>query len=638
MLKLLKSVKYLGGIILITTALLPINANGQRRMEELVSMNFNDMDIIELVRIISDWTGKNYLLDQRIRGRVTIISPRKVTIREALEIFHSILYANDLAMVEVGKIVKIVPAAEVRQSPTEIVKEKKLLPSEEYATAIITPIFSNADQISAIIRNFLSRNAFLQVYQPTNTIIIIDTKVNIQRIQEIVRELDRIPFTFTIELVKLRHSNSQDVVGIITQIIQAQRKPTRPPEAQPRVISDPRTNSIIIAAEKEDIEYIKKIISEIDIPSEVGEVNVIYLNYAKAEEVASVMQNIVGAGGIRAPGQAQVVQAPVRIAADKSTNSLIIIASPQDFEKIKEIISKIDIERRQVFVSAAIMEVSTSRLNQYGLSFLAGTKVKFQGREGIGIFGESVGAPLPFAIIDPRTISTISGLLFGFSLPPVEITLGDQKISVPPLAAVLNAFASDTAVDILSTPQLLTLDNKESEIRVATNIPFPTGQIITAAGAGGAAVPTITIQRQDVGIILKITPRVIEGERRIYMDINIEISDVAEEAPTGLAVQQLGIATIKRSASTSILIDDNQVAVIGGLMRTRKSYARAKVPILGDIPVIGVLFRSSQTRSQKSNLLIFINPKIIWKKGEIEEIMEQKIQEDIKIKKEEGMY
>lgn len=620
-------------LMILNLTLTPKIATAQRLSEELVSMNFNDMDIVELVRIISTWTKKNYLLDQRIRGRVTIISPRKVTISEAVEIFHSILHANDLAMIEVGKIVKIVPASEVRQNPTEMVKEKRLLPSEEYATMIITPTFSNADQISSIIRNLLSRNAFLQVYHPTNTIIVIDTKANLVRIQEIVKELDRLPYTFTINLVKLRHSNAQDVVGIVSQIIQAQRKLGKPPESHPRVIADPRTNSIIIAAEPDDVEYIKRIISEVDIPSEVGEVNVIYLNYAKAEEVASVMQNIVG-GGLRAPGQAQIVQAPVRIAADKSTNSLIVIASPQDFEKIRDIVSKIDIERRQVFVSAVIMEVSTSRLNQYGLSYLASMRMK----EGVGIFGGAVGMPLPYAIVDPKTLSVLSGLLFGFFLPPVEISVGEQRISVPPLAAVLNAFASDTAVDILSTPQLLTLDNKEAEIRVATNIPFPTGQIITAAGPGGAAVPTITIQRQDVGIILKMTPRVIEGEKKILMDISIEISDVAEEAPTGLAVQQLGIATIKRSATTSVMINDNQIAVIGGLMRTRKAYSRAKVPILGDIPVIGILFRSSQVRSQKSNLLIFINPKIIWKKEEIDEIREQKIEEDLKIKEEEGLY
>jgi general secretion pathway protein D len=607
--------------------------------QERVSMNFKDIDILDLVRLISEWSGKNYLLDQRIRGKVTIISPRPVTKREALEIFNSILYANDLAQVEVGNIVKIVPAAEARQSPIKIVvKEKKLLPSEEYVTFVLTPRFANADQVAGVLRNLLSRNAFLQTYMPTNTIILIETKANIERLKQILDEID-VPPPLMTEIVKLKYSVAQDVVNILTQVIPSiPRGPS--PQQQPKVIAEPRTNSVIIVAQPDDINYLKEVIEKVDVQEERGEVNVVYLRYAKAEEVSSVLQTIIGQG-LRQPGGPQVVQAPVRIAADKSTNSLIIIASPPDFEKIKDIISRIDIERRQVFVSAVIMEISSSRLAQYGLSFLGGKdiSVRMEGTtgKGIAVLGESVGAPLPFQIVDPTNIANISGLLFGFSLPPASVEVGGQTISLPPLAAILNALATDTHVDILSTPHILTTDNKEAEIRVATNVPFPTGQIITAAGPGGAAVPTITIQRQDIGIILKITPHVIPEEKKLSLDISIEISDVAEEPPPGLAVQQLGIATIKRTSSTSIFVEDGQTAVIGGLMRTRTSLSRAKVPILGDIPVFGVLFRSSQRRTQKSNLLIFITPKIIWSTAEMEEIKSKKIQDDIKMRKEEGM-
>jgi len=608
--------------------------------QERVSMNFKDIDILDLVRLISEWSGKNYLLDQRIRGKVTIISPRPVTKREALEIFNSILYANDLAQVEVGNIVKIVPAAEARQSPIKtVIKEKKLLPSEEYVTLVLTPRFANADQVAGVLRNLLSRNAFLQTYMPTNTIILIETKANIERLTQILDEID-VPPPLTTEMIKLKYSIAQDVVNILTQIIPSIPRVAVSPQQQPKVIAEPRTNSIIIVAQPDDIEYLKKVIEKVDVQEERGEVNVVYLKYAKAEEVSSILQNIVG-GGLRQQPGPQVVQAPVRIAADKSTNSLIIIASPPDFEKIKDIISKIDVERRQVFVSAVIMEISSSRLAQYGLSFLGGKdiSVRTDGTtgKGIAVLGESVGAPLPFQIVDPTKIANISGLLFGFSLPPASVEVGGQTISLPPLAAILNTLATDTQVDILSTPHILTLDNKEAEIRVATNVPFPTGQIITAAGPGGAAVPTITIQRQDIGIILKITPHVIKEEKKLSLDISVEISDVAEEPPPGLAVQQLGIATIKRTSTTSILVEDSQTAVIGGLMRTRSSLSRAKVPILGDIPVLGFLFRSSQKRVQKSNLLIFITPKIIWSAGEMEDIKSKKIQENIKMRKDEGM-
>lgn len=627
----------------ILVLLLVLNFLNSKKLdaEEKVSMNFKDIDIVDLVRLISEWSGKNYLLDQRIRGKVTIISPRAVTKKEAIEIFNSILFANDLAQVEVGNIVKIVPAAETRQSPIKtVIREKTLLPSEEFVTLIMTPKFANADQVSAVLRNLLSRNGFIQVYSPTNTIILIETKANAERLNQILEQID-LPPPFKVEMIKLKYSLAQDVVNILTQISQSVLGQGVPPQQQPRIIAEPRTNSVIIVAKDDDLEYLKKVLAEIDIPEEKGEVNVVYLKYAKAEEVSSILQNIIGGGGLRQPGQAQVVQLPVRIAADKSTNSLIIVASPQDYAKIKEIIEKIDVERRQVLVSAVIMEVSSSRLSQYGLSFFGAKEipVKIEGetKKGIGIFGESLGTPLPVQIIDPTTIAQISGLIFGFSLPPIDVSVGGQTLSIPPLAAVLNALATHTQVDILSTPHILAIDNKEAEIRVATNIPFPTGQIITAAGPGGAAVPTITIQRQDVGIILKITPHVIHEEKKISLDINIEISDVAEEPPPGLAVSQLGIATIKRSSSTSVLVDDGQSIVIGGLMRTRSSMSRAKVPILGDIPVLGVLFRSSQKRVQKSNLLIFITPKIIWEKQDIENIKMKKIEEDIKLRKGEGI-
>jgi general secretion pathway protein D len=506
-------------------------------------------------------------------------------------------------------------------------------------TLVLTPRFANADQVAGVLRNLLSRNAFLQTYMPTNTIILIETKANIERLTQILDEID-VPPPLTTEMIKLKYSIAQDVVNILTQIIPSIPRVAVSPQQQPKVIAEPRTNSIIIVAQPDDIEYLKKVIEKVDVQEERGEVNVVYLKYAKAEEVSSILQNIVG-GGLRQQPGPQVVQAPVRIAADKSTNSLIIIASPPDFEKIKDIISKIDVERRQVFVSAVIMEISSSRLAQYGLSFLGGKdiSVRMEGttKKGIAVLGESVGAPLPFQIVDPTKIANISGLLFGFSLPPASVEVGGQTISLPPLAAILNTLATDTQVDILSTPHILTLDNKEAEIRVATNVPFPTGQIITAAGPGGAAVPTITIQRQDIGIILKITPHIIKEEKKLSLDISVEISDVAEEPPPGLAVQQLGIATIKRTSTTSILVEDGQTAVIGGLMRTRSSLSRAKVPILGDIPVLGFLFRSSQKRVQKSNLLIFITPKIIWSAGEMEDIKSKKIQENIKMRKDEGM-
>ena len=645
--------------IIILLALLFTISTHKKASAEKFSINFKDIEIRDLIKLISDWTGKNFLIDNRVRGTITIISPKEVTKEEALQIFQSILFANDLATVEVGKITKIVPAAESRQStiPTyfeDTTKPVKLLPSEMYITRVIPLNYINAQQVSDILRNLVSRNGFLQVYQPTNTIILIDTIANSQRLLEIIEKVDIPLYEQKIEFIKLEYALAQDVANILTQIFSA----VGPAGAAtrgvtpPKIIAHTATNSIIILATEEDILRMKGMIKNIDIKSEEGKVYVINIKYAKAEEVAQILNQLAAgarAGAPAAPGQAPaIVQAGVRIAADKSTNSLIIVSSPQDFESIKNVVDSLDVQRKQIFVEAVIMEASLRKLAELGLSYLAGKditgiKLSKDGEDKAAIVGTvSVGAPV-ISTIDQSTLANlaaIQGMMLGFVGPNVKIELSDgTKINLPGVSTILKALATDSEVEILSTPQILATDNKEAQITVAQNIPFPTGQVIpttTGAPTYGAYYPTISIERQDVGIILKITPHTI-GDEKVQLDINVEISDVAEEIPAGLVTAQLGIATLKRSANTSVLVKDAQTVVIGGLMRTRKAISKQKVPFLGDIPVIGWLFRSTKKTSEKSNLLIFITPKIIKTTEELENIKTLKIEEDIEFRKKEGI-
>lgn len=590
---------------------------------EKFSMNFKDIEIRDLVRLISEWTGKNFLLDQRVRGKVTIISPKKVTHKEALRIFESILNANDLTMAEVGKVVRIVPASQARQSniPTYI-EPVTLLPSEQFVTRVIPLKYISAAQISNVLRNLISRNGFLQVYEPTNTLILIDTIANSNRLLDIIDVLDVPIFEQRIEFMPLKYASVQDVSSILNQVFGRGVSPRRmgrgAQPAQIKIIPETRTNSLIISATEQDIKEIKELVAKLDVPTAVGEVNVIYLKYAKAEEVAGILGQLAGAParGRRAGAQPTVIEAGIRIAADKSTNSLIVVASKADFEKIKSIVGKLDIPRKQVFVETIIMEVSLSKLAELGLAVLAGSRTN-----DVGILGGAALDTLSALFLDPQAIQNLSGVFFGATGETVEIeTPAGQVLTLPSLAAILRALASDTDVNILSTPHILTTDNKEAEIRVAENIPFPVGQ---AVGAGG--VTTLTIQRQDVGIILKITPQIIE-DNAVQLDISTEVSNVAE-APRGLDVARFGISTLKRSASTSILVNDKQTVVIGGLMRTRESLVKTKVPILGDIPVIGWLFRSTMKRSDKANLLIFLTPHVIKTPEELENIKTKKVEE-----------
>lgn len=627
---------------------------------ELVSMDFNNIELKDLVKTISELTGKNFLLDEKVRGKVTIICPTKVTVEEAYRIFLSVLASQELTIIQSGKIYRIIPQRDARQDtiPTIVTAERP--PSGDiFITRLIRMKYIDAQEVSELLKTLISKYGNIQTYLPTNTLIITDTSTNIARLLKIVDELDVDIYRETIEVISLKNANATTVANILTSLYQstvgALKKVRIVPAGQPadqpqtvvsKIIPDERTNSIIIVANRSELSDIRKLIDKLDIALPgAGQIHVHYLKNAKAEDIAQTLSSLTSGlaqtrmtqpsipvpqqqpGGRPAIPVAQF-EGGIKIAADPNINALVIISSYQDYLTLKDIIDKLDIPRRQVFVEAAIIEVSLTKLKELGISLHSGELMK---GGSVGIEGMELG-PLSTFVLDPTAIATLSGLFGGVFGKPIEVTTPTgTTVQVPSFGAFIRALQTNTDINVLSTPHLLTTDNEEAQITVGQNIPLPTGQV---TGVGGTVQTTVS--RSDVGITLKVTPQINESDS-INLKIHTEISDVAQ-GPPGIDVNVLGITTSKRSADTTVVVRDQETVVIGGLVRDDVKETQSKVPILGDIPLLGMLFRSTTKRAEKIDLIIFLTPHIVKTGADLEDVTSKKQKEWEKFEEENLGY
>ncbi len=627
--------------------------------KQLVSMDFNNIELKDLVKTISELTGKNFLLDEKVRGRVTIICPTKVTVEEAYRIFLSVLASQELTIVQSGRIYRIIPQREARQDviPTIVTAERPPA-GDIFITRLIRMKYIDAQEVSELLKNLISKYGNIQTYLPTNTLIITDTSTNISRLMKIVDELDVDIYRETIEVIRLKNANATTVANILTSLYQStggtlkriRTLPAGTPGGQPqtvisKIIPDERTNSLIIVANRTELSDLKELIDKLDIELPgAGQIHVHYLKNAKAEDIAQTLSNLAGGltqvrpqqavpgaqqqTGARPPLPVAQLEGGIKIAADPNINALIIISSYQDYLILKDVIEKLDIPRRQVFVEAAIIEVSLTKLKELGISLHGGELMK---GGSVGIEGMQLG-PLSTFILDPTAIATLSGLFGGVFGKPIEVTTPTgATVQIPSFGAFIRALQTTTDINVLSTPHLLTTDNEEAQITVGQNIPLPTGQV---TGVGGTVQTTVS--RSDVGITLKVTPQINESDT-ITLKIHTEISDVAQ-GPPGVDVNVLGITTSKRSADTTVVVRDRQTVVIGGLVRDDVKETQSKVPILGDIPLLGMLFRSTTKRAEKVDLIIFLTPHIVRTGADLQEVTSKKQKEWEKFEEENLGY
>jgi general secretion pathway protein D len=606
--------------------------------DALITMDFQDADLNVVIKFMGELTGKNFLVSDQVRGKVTVISPRKITVREAYKVFESVLGMNGYTAVQADDAIKIIPSAMARQLGLEIRegKEAQSVPPEDRMITQIIPLeYATADEVRNLFASSVAKEGVIIAYKPTNHLIITDRASNIYRLLKIIEQIDVRIVEEKITVFPLEYASAKSLADKMNQLMAVEaRKPApgRPPApvAEQRVVKiipEERTNSLIVLANEQETQEVRKLISQLDTEAPKGksQLHVRYLEHARAEELAKVLNSIVsGKAKVATPPgrqpQAGATPEEASITADKATNSLVITASPQEFKELEEVIAKLDMIRSQVLVESMIAEVSMEKALQLGVDWrimdqpVEGSVRGFGGSDFGLISGVQSGA-YPSSTGD-------TGLLLGMAKG--FITIGG--VQVPNIGVLIRAFQKDTDANVLSTPHILTMDNEKAKIVVADNVPLLKSDLTTPLATATATVSNIAVSRtyeyKDIGIQLEITPHISKGNM-VRLEISTEVSNILAIDPANPGF----VTTRKRQATTTVAVDNGQIVVIGGLIRDESSETTKKVPCVGNIPVLGWLFKNLAGTSTKTNLLIFISPQIIRSAEDLEKATAKKKKE-----------
>ncbi|WP_236074777.1 type II secretion system secretin GspD [Teredinibacter purpureus] len=562
------------------------------------TINFKDSDIHEVIKFVAEVTGKTLVIDPRVKGRVKVISQKPLTERELMELFRSVLEVHDFTIVEVGNVVRVVPLKDARSSPLPVRDNPAF--DEGYVTQVIQLKNIAAAKVLPVLRPLVPQHSHLAAYDPSNAIVVSDTAANIERIKEIIEKIDTAALPVT-EVIELRYADADSLVATLTKLDRAESKGA-PASNTLQMVADKRNNAILISGEDLQRQRVKNLIRRLDRPQkQTGNVRVVYLEYATAKDVAVVLSKVVQNMQRMVPGGEKGGKAGqgATVEADEATNALLITAEGDSLDSLLAVVERLDIRRAQVLVEAIIVEMQLGDSQNLGIEWM------FQNADA-GVFGSSkfvgnaAGAAAALFSDAENATAALATALSGVQGETLGVAgnTGDEDFLV-----LVNLLKGNSNTNILSTPTLLTMDNNEAMISVGQNVPFVTGSFTNAGGNGGSN-PFQTIQREDVGITLTVTPHVNEGDK-VIMDIQQEISSVAG------SVGASDIVTNQRKVETQIMARDGEVIVLGGLIRDDIQEDEQSVPILGSIPVLGRLFRSNATTSTKSNLMIFIRPTIV---------------------------
>jgi general secretion pathway protein D len=595
----------------LSTVNMPILKN-EGMADELISVNFDHVDIRIMLKTIGDITGINFILDDSVQGTVTVMSPTKIRLSEVYRILESILEVKGYAAVPSGNLVKIVPRAKagrhnlqvrVGSDPDEIPQNDSLI------TQIIPLKYAQASEVDQIIKPLLDSDAHVAAYPRTNSILITDRSANIHHIARIIQKLDVEGSKEQVTVIRLNYASAQVLSEQITKIMQKNKAagPNRNSHqivTDVKILHDIRTNSLIVVANNQDTEMIEQLALQLDIqrPLEASNVHVVYLKNAQAKEAAesltSALANLQVAGAIDNTGN-------VQIAADEGTNALIITASAQDFEVISSIAEKLDIVREQVLVEMLIAEVSEDTLDEIGVDWSTMEEAVTSSVRGFA--STNFGTRVDFA----------NGDLEGLSIGAWRETGSGVAIG-----AILHALQKKSGLNILSTPHIMTSNHQKAKIIVGENRPFVMESRVTETT--DFLTPTVikTYEYKDVGITLEIVPHISQGGR-VRLEILSEFTkfletvSVSSETPT----------TAKRQAETVVSMNSGSTIVIAGLIRDNKVTLDKKVPLLGDIPLLGGLFRYEKDEMEKTNLIMFITPHVLSTQEDLQNITDDKREE-----------
>jgi general secretion pathway protein D len=605
-----------GGAALAILALMLMGAGGTavRAQQSSITPNYKDADIRQVIEAVGEVTGRNFILDPRVKAQVTMLSAVPMTPDAFYEAFLSILQVYGFVAVPSGDVVKILPDANARQIPGAENASGGGRLSDDIITQVVAVENVAAAQLVPILRPLIPQYGHLAAHPPSNMLIISDRAANVERMLRIIKRIDQ-ESSQDFEVMRLEHASAVEVVRVVTSLGQgAKTEGGAAPTAT--VVADERTNSVLVSGDKNERLRLRTLIAHLDTPlEEGGDTRVRYLRYADAKDLATKLQTQYqkqAAGG--APGQAGAAppteKGDINIWADEPTNALIITAPPKIMKSMMAVIDRIDIRRLQVLVEAIIVEITASRAAQLGVTWAiadadfdnVAAVTKFPDGTGItGLIGTIIGSG---ADTDGGTTTDPTSLI----KPGISVAGGRISDSGTNFLALLEALESDANTNIMGTPILVTMDNEEAEIKVGQEVPFVTGQYTNTGATGGATSvnPFQTIQREQVGLTLKLTPQINEGDA-ILLKIEQELSALQGTAGGEAA----DLITSNRSVNTAVIVEDGGTLVLGGLIQDDLRETESRVPILGSIPLLGALFRSDKTDKTKTNLMIFIKPTIL---------------------------
>ncbi len=628
---------------------------------EVKNFDLPDKEIRDVVTLISKWTGKNFILDSKVRGKITILGPSQVTLEEAYQAFLSALEANGLTTVKSGKFIRVIESAEARRAPVETYSGEYAPDTDQFITRIFQLKYINADEVQREFRDLTTRQGKLFAYEPTNSIIITDTGSNIKRIQEIVNTLDVKGFETTLHVLRIKHNSAKTIAEMLDEIYgegksggsgganrarsfrRSALERTRGGGIISKIIPDEQTNSLLVLANRAGFDQLIQLVRRLDVRvADTGRIHVYYCEHAKAEDLAATLASLAGGGsaagmgkptnrrtsvsgggsatnvggapgGNAAPARTGPVTAEleggVKITSDAATNSLVITANSGDYQTLKRVIKKLDIPRLQVFVETAILEVNIDKDTQYGVNL------------GASVPGK------PFAggfIGDPTTLTNMltgglpsPGVTIPFvAAPPITNTLNvggtQQTVTTYSFMGLLRLLTLRTDSSVLSTPQIIAMDNEKAEFKVQDETPVQstfTSSLGATPGALGVAGQG-SIENKKTGIEINLTPHVNAASKSIRLEIEQKIDSIRNTGvPT--ALQGVQIATTSRVTNTTVVVKDQDFIMLGGLMSDKVDEDVKKVPLLGDIPILGWLFKAKNYKTVKTNLVILLRPRII---------------------------
>ncbi len=582
-----------------------------------VTLNFKGADIRAVIEYVAGITGKNFLVDNRVKGTVTIISPKPIPEQHVYDVFLSVLEANGYAAIPSGSVVKIMPRAESKQEGIPV--EKGRVPrSDRIVTQVIRLEHADAQQLVGILSPLISPNSQLVAYPPGNMLILTDSASNIARMHEILDMVDRANAA-SVKLYRLQYASADKMAQTLTSLYGGTGTGAGQP-GRVKVLAHQPGNILIVVAPSELGSEIANVIGRLDVKPEheTGSVQVRYLKNADAKDVAKVINQLVSGQGMGPPraNAKPLFEGDVKVVADSATNALLITADPTDMRAVNHIIDKLDIRRLQVLIEALIVEVSGDDAQQLGIEWMSGQSINnnrltVAGAQNFGTIGSVAGAIQNNAGQASNAAAVAAALPTGVTVGVLRGSLLGGSVT---MGALVHALQATTNADILSTPDILTMDNEPAEIIVGQNVPFVTGQNATQ---GGTAVPFQTIQRKDIGLTLKVTPQISEGNT-VRLNIYQEVSSISNT--TGAA----DIITNKRSLKTVALAQNQQMLVLGGLMREDTSSTVNRVPCIGAVPIVGEPFQYTSNTRVKTNLMIFLRPTIVRSDNDIQAITEEK--------------